>query len=163
MSIICATNFSPEAIAASTVAAELARKSNEELWLVFVMRNDTARTFGDQALATAEATLKGEAARLGKLGATVKHAMLVGKLHRELPRFVADQKGSLVIAGDTRKEPSPELRGEMEKLTDAIFSEIVDTISLSRGLSSDKVRQMIDDTMMSNFLSSRPGISSSHL
>lgn len=48
----------------------------------------------------------------------------------------------------TRKEPSPELRGELEKLVDALYSEIVDTISLSRGISSEKVRQMIDDCMM---------------
>ncbi len=105
MSILCATNFSPEAIHASTVAAELARQRGVDLWLVFVLANDTAKAFGEQVLATANDTLKGEAARLRKLGANVHPALLMGKLHRALPPFVADNKVSLVIAGDVPRDP----------------------------------------------------------
>jgi protease-4 len=48
----------------------------------------------------------------------------------------------------TRSAPSEELRGEMNKLTEALFNQIIDGISLSRNLSTQTVRQMIDDTMM---------------
>lgn len=48
----------------------------------------------------------------------------------------------------TRTASSEELKGEMKKLTDALYSQIVDGISLSRNLSTQTVRQMIDDAMM---------------
>lgn len=106
MSIVCATNFSPEAISASTAAGELARQRGEDLWLMFVMPSDTARLFGEQVFKRAEDTLRGEANRIKRLGVKVEHAIHVGKLHQILPRFVADERPSLVIAGDTRKEPN---------------------------------------------------------
>ena len=116
MAILCATNFSPEAIAATTVAGELARQRGEELWLVFVMPNETARAFGEQVFATADATLKGEAARVRKLGATVTPAVLIGKLHRELPRFVSENSVSLVLAGDNAREPGAVGTGALARL-----------------------------------------------
>ncbi len=106
MSILCATNFSEESLTATTVAAELARQRGEDLWLVFVTPESTQRAFGEAAISTADATLKGEAARVRKLGATVTHALLLGKLHQEVPRFVAENKVGLVVAGDTRKAPN---------------------------------------------------------
>jgi nucleotide-binding universal stress UspA family protein len=106
MSMLCATNFSPEAIAATTVAAELCRQRGEDLWLMFVLPESSARAFGEAILSTADATLKGEAARARKLGAQVTPVLLTGKLHKELPRFVAENKIDLVVAGDTHKEPN---------------------------------------------------------
>jgi protease-4 len=49
----------------------------------------------------------------------------------------------------TRTGPSEELRSEFTRLTESLYSQIVDGISLSRNVSSSSVRQMIDDTMMS--------------
>ncbi|CAN5384157.1 hypothetical protein BH09PLA1_BH09PLA1_24970 [soil metagenome] len=49
----------------------------------------------------------------------------------------------------TRTEPSDELRGELTKLTEAIYDQLVDGISLSRNLSRQSVQQLIDDTMLS--------------
>ena len=46
MTLLCATNFSPEAITASTVAAELARQRGEQLWLVFVVPAHAAKIYG---------------------------------------------------------------------------------------------------------------------
>ncbi|MBC7783569.1 MAG: signal peptide peptidase SppA [Burkholderiales bacterium] len=49
----------------------------------------------------------------------------------------------------TRTEPSTELSGEMNKLVDAYFRQIVDTISLHRGLTNENVKRVIDDAMIS--------------
>ncbi|HVT88744.1 MAG TPA: S49 family peptidase, partial [Tepidisphaeraceae bacterium] len=48
----------------------------------------------------------------------------------------------------TRTAPSEELKGELTHLTDALFNQIIDGISLSRNISTQSVRQMIDDAMM---------------
>jgi protease-4 len=48
----------------------------------------------------------------------------------------------------TRSEPSPELKGELDKLTKDLLSEVVDGISASRSISGEKVRLMIDDAMI---------------
>ncbi|MBS1153439.1 MAG: Universal stress protein family, partial [Myxococcaceae bacterium] len=82
MGILCATNFSPEALTATTVAAELARQRNEELALVFVLPGNLARTFGREVLTTAEEALELEAARIRALGAAVTPSVLIGKLPR---------------------------------------------------------------------------------
>ncbi|HEX8915460.1 MAG TPA: signal peptide peptidase SppA [Humisphaera sp.] len=49
----------------------------------------------------------------------------------------------------TRVAASDELRGEMKKLVDGLYEEIVDGIAASRKLNKDVVRQSIDDTMVS--------------
>jgi protease-4 len=49
----------------------------------------------------------------------------------------------------TRSGPSDELRGELNKLADALFGQIVDGVSISRGISREDVKQLIDDTMIS--------------
>ena len=48
----------------------------------------------------------------------------------------------------TRSAPSEQLKGEMNKLADSLYQQIVDGISLSRNLSKDDVRGIIDDAMM---------------
>jgi protease-4 len=48
----------------------------------------------------------------------------------------------------TRTGPSEELRSELKQLTEALYNQIIDGISLSRNVSSASVRQMIDDAMM---------------
>jgi protease-4 len=48
----------------------------------------------------------------------------------------------------TRTEASEELRGELNKLTDSLYSQIVDGISSRRNLSKDKVRALIDQTII---------------
>src|SRR6185436_6612564 len=49
----------------------------------------------------------------------------------------------------TRTGPSDELRGELTKLTEAIYEQIVDGISLNRNVSRESVKRLIDDTMLS--------------
>jgi protease-4 len=48
----------------------------------------------------------------------------------------------------TRTAASEELRGEMNRLMDALYAQIVDGIASHRNLSPDKVKQMIDESML---------------
>lgn len=48
----------------------------------------------------------------------------------------------------TRTAPSDELRGELTRLAEALFDQIVDGISIARGLSRSQVKQLIDDTQL---------------
>jgi protease-4 len=48
----------------------------------------------------------------------------------------------------TRSGPSDELRGELTRLVDALYDQIVDGISLHRNVSTAAVRELIDDTMI---------------
>ena len=49
----------------------------------------------------------------------------------------------------TRTEASEELKGELTKLTDSLYSQIVDGISRYRHLSKEKVQAIVDDTIVS--------------
>lgn len=48
----------------------------------------------------------------------------------------------------TRTASSDELRGEMNRLMDALYAQIVDGIASHRSLSTEKVKQMIDQSML---------------
>jgi protease-4 len=48
----------------------------------------------------------------------------------------------------TRTGPSEELRGELNKLIDSLYSQIIDNISRTRKISTDEVKQIIDDAML---------------
>jgi protease-4 len=48
----------------------------------------------------------------------------------------------------TRTEPSPELKGELNKLVDSLYEQIIDGIAQNRNLPKDAVKQMIDDTIV---------------
>jgi protease-4 len=49
----------------------------------------------------------------------------------------------------TNSEPSEELKGELNRLTDSLYTQIVSGIAEHRKLSVDAVKQIIDDTMIS--------------
>ena len=49
----------------------------------------------------------------------------------------------------TRTEASAELKGELGKLTDAMYKQIVDGIVVNRNLRPEAVQQMIDETILS--------------
>jgi protease-4 len=48
----------------------------------------------------------------------------------------------------TRTEASPELKGELTKLTNSLYEQIVGVISTSRGISKDDVKSIIDQTIL---------------
>ncbi len=49
----------------------------------------------------------------------------------------------------TRTEPSTELRGELNRLIDSMYDELVDGIATRRHLAKEKVQAVIDDAMIS--------------
>ena len=48
----------------------------------------------------------------------------------------------------TRTEASPELKGELSRLTDGLYAQIVDNIAKARHLSADDVKAIIDQTIL---------------
>ena len=49
----------------------------------------------------------------------------------------------------TRTEASPELKGELTRLTEGLYGQIVEQIATARHLSTDDVKQVIDQTILS--------------
>ncbi len=49
----------------------------------------------------------------------------------------------------TRSQPSEELKGEMNKLVDSYYQQLVDNISLQRNIASEKVKRTIDNAILS--------------
>jgi protease-4 len=49
----------------------------------------------------------------------------------------------------TRTEPSPEARGELNKIVDSMYELLVDTIATNRDVSKQTVKQIIDDCIVS--------------
>jgi protease-4 len=58
----------------------------------------------------------------------------------------------------TRTGPSDELRGELNKLTQSLYDEIVDGISLNRNLTREDVRRDIDDCIIRGPIAKRRGL-----
>ncbi|HEX8522498.1 MAG TPA: signal peptide peptidase SppA [Tepidisphaeraceae bacterium] len=58
----------------------------------------------------------------------------------------------------TRSRPSEELRGELTKLTQAMYDEIVDGISLNRNISKENVRRAIDECIIRGTLAKERGL-----
>src|SRR5258706_2047537 len=48
----------------------------------------------------------------------------------------------------TRTEPSPESRGELNKVVDSLYDVLVDTIAKNRNISKSSVKQIIDDCIL---------------
>jgi protease-4 len=48
----------------------------------------------------------------------------------------------------TRTEASEELKGQLNKLADSLYDQIIDTISLSRNLSREDVKAIVDDSLI---------------
>ncbi len=57
----------------------------------------------------------------------------------------------------TRTGPSDELRGELSKLAQSYYDQIIDGISLARGLSRTQVKQLIDDTQLTASVAKEQG------
>lgn len=104
MTIVCATHFTESSSDALAVAAHLACRTGQALWLVSVVpgvslvppngapRKDT----------TVLAALHLEAAQLREAGVRVEVALLHGKVERALGRLCHDVGAGLLVIGDTR-------------------------------------------------------------
>jgi nucleotide-binding universal stress UspA family protein len=121
MSIVCATNFSDAALRASSVAAELARKSGEPLRLVHVLNADSARAFGNALREAAEAALADEAKRLERVGAKVERSLLVGEPAVVVQALAREQRASLVVtSAPSHDTPFLGVGGTVDRLAQAL-------------------------------------------
>ncbi|HWE01417.1 MAG TPA: signal peptide peptidase SppA [Tepidisphaeraceae bacterium] len=58
----------------------------------------------------------------------------------------------------TRTEASPELKGELTRLTDGLYSQIVEQIASARNLSKDQVKAIIDETILAGPAAKEKGL-----
>jgi protease-4 len=58
----------------------------------------------------------------------------------------------------TRTEASPELKGELTKLTNSLYDQIVETIASSRKISKDDVKAIIDETILTGPAAKEKGL-----
>jgi protease IV len=58
----------------------------------------------------------------------------------------------------TRTEASPELKGELTRLTSALYDQIVDVISASRNITKDDVKAIIDETILAGPAAKQKGL-----
>ena len=58
----------------------------------------------------------------------------------------------------TRTEPSSELKGELTKLTEGLYEQIVDGIATNRHLSKEKVQEIVDQTILTGKAAKEAGL-----
>src|SRR5688500_3415375 len=100
MTIVCATEFTEESAAAMQVAADLARKHNQKLYLVHVLTTPLP-VEGTDREAAASVALARDANELARTGIKVDVALLHGRLGDTVGHFCVDHNASLLVVGDT--------------------------------------------------------------
>ena len=121
MTLVCATNFSDTALRASTLAAELARKTGAPLRLVHVLNADSARAFGRALTEAAQAALSDEVKRLTKLGAKVEPVLRTGEPAAVVDALVQEAQASLVVtAAPSHEAPFLGVGGTVDRLAQAL-------------------------------------------
>lgn len=116
MTIVCATHFSDSSFNAVRVAAELARKHRQPLWLVNVLPMGIASPHGDKFEVASNNALQLEAQALATEGIDARTAILRGALDRAVGRFCTDKNAQLLVVGDTSHRLSPVMAGTLDKL-----------------------------------------------
>lgn len=120
MTIVCATHFTATSFAAVKVAAELARRHRQPLWLVTVLTDASTSTVPDERDLTARDALLLEAAALSSAQLDVRTAVLRGAVDRAMAAFCAEKKAKLLVVGDTAATINPVLVGTLDKLIDGV-------------------------------------------
>lgn len=100
MTIVCATHFTDSSAEALAVAAQLARKTRQPLWLVNVMGGVQLVAGGSARDDAAREALEAVARPLRAEGLDVSTALLHGKLERALAELCDFVGAQLVIAGE---------------------------------------------------------------
>jgi nucleotide-binding universal stress UspA family protein len=100
MTIVCATHFTASSTDAVAVAAHLARRTAQPLWLVCVLPGLPLGPSGPREKTVSDA-LHLEAGVLREQGLEVEVALLHGKVERALGRLCADVRAQLLVIGDT--------------------------------------------------------------
>ena len=100
MTIVCATHFTSSSLDAVVVAAHLARRTKQALWLVNVVPGLPLGSTGPRENKANE-ELHREAGLLRAEGLVVEVALLHGKVARALGRLCTDVNAKLLVVGDT--------------------------------------------------------------
>lgn len=107
MTIVCATHFTASSSDAVIVAAQLARRTKQRLWLVTVLPgvrfSATAATEREQAVHDA---LHQEARVLREQGLELEVAVLHGRVEKVLGKLCADVDAKLLVVGDSHHKPA---------------------------------------------------------
>lgn len=119
MTIVCATHFTDSSLSAVRVAADLARKAGERLFLVTV-QTDWANVPKEHEEAALEA-LRLEAHALALDGCESVPVMVKGPLEGALKEFCRDKRAELLVVGDpSRPSNNPFVPGTLDKLADGL-------------------------------------------
>lgn len=119
MTIVCATHFTDSSLSAVRVAADLARKTSERLFLVTV-QTDWAAVPKEHEEAALEA-LRLEAHALALDGCESVPVMIKGPLEGALKQFCRDKQADLLVVGDpSHPSTNPFVRGTLDKLADGL-------------------------------------------
>lgn len=101
MTIVCATHFTDSSSEAVSVAAQLARRTGQRLWLASVVPGVPLSPGGGPKETAVNSALHLEAGVLRDQGLEVETALLHGKVERAIGRLCNDQGAQLLVVGDT--------------------------------------------------------------
>ena len=101
MTIVCATHFTASSTDAVAVAAQLARRTGQPLWLVTVLPGLGLTAPGPRERAIDD-SLHQQADAFRKEGLTVEVAALHGRIERALGKLCADVNARLLVVGESR-------------------------------------------------------------
>lgn len=101
MTIVCATHFTASSTDAVAVAAQLARKTGQPLWLVTVLPGLGMTGPGPRERAIDD-SLHQQADALRKEGLVVEVAALHGRIERALGKLCTDVNARLLVVGESR-------------------------------------------------------------
>lgn len=120
MTIVCATHFTGSSSEAVTVAAHLARRTGQPLWLVCVL---PGRPLGDGRSPRAKAAsdaLHLDAKRLREQGLLVQVALLHGKVERAVGQQCRAVNAQLLVVGDSSRTRSPLFATPVDRLASGV-------------------------------------------
>ncbi len=115
MPIVCATRFTEESTFAVGVAASLARKHHQKLWLVHVLPAGLG-VFEEGLDSAAAKALEHEAGLLSQTGIDVHTAVIHGKLEQAVARFCREKAAALLVVGDTARRAGPIMASTLDKV-----------------------------------------------
>lgn len=121
MTIVCATHFSDTSFTAVRVAAELARRHRQLLWLVTVLPGPgVADAEGLEHASRMRDALMLEVAALASPELDVRSRVLHGKVDEAVGLFCRDRRARLLVVGDTEGKIGPLLTGTLDRFVDEI-------------------------------------------
>ncbi|MBN8228439.1 universal stress protein [Corallococcus macrosporus] len=106
MSIVCATDLSEGSRQAAEVAARIAARRGQPLWLVHQIHPDQLRVAAEPVREGLRALLREETRRLEPLGARVESTLLESASARALAVFCEAHEARLLLVGTPRDEPA---------------------------------------------------------